>query len=89
VPGGITLLSNLDNNDPLLVAAPSCTVDGASFGCAFAGRQPGDRRRLTLLDVPIDYDGTPLLRELDLISALSNIILNKHLRARVRPVVEA
>src|SRR6266404_2505846 len=59
VPGGIALLSNLDNNNQLLVAAPSCTVDGASLPDAHLQvGSPAIDAGLTLLDVPIDYDGT-------------------------------
>ena len=59
-PGGIALSSNLDNIDPLLVAAaPSCTVDGASLPDAhLRAGSPAIDAGLTLLDVPIDYDGT-------------------------------
>src|SRR6267378_2889399 len=59
-PGGIALSSNLDNIDALLVAAPSCTVDAASIPDAhLQAGSPAIDAGLTLLDVPIDYAGTP------------------------------
>lgn len=73
-PAGIALSSNLDNIDPLLVAAPSCTVDRASLPDAhLRAGSPAIDAGLTLLDVPIDCDGTRVLRELNLMSALSNL----------------
>jgi acid phosphatase len=60
VPGGITYSSNLDNIDPRLVSAPSCTVDAASLPDAHLQvGSPAIDMGLTLLDVPIDYDGAP------------------------------
>ena len=58
-PGGITLAGNLDNIDPRIVTAPSCTVDAASIPDAHLqiGSLAIDMG-LTLLDVPMDYDGT-------------------------------
>jgi hypothetical protein len=58
-PGGIALAGNLDNIDPRLVTAPSCTVDAASTPDAHLQLgSPAIDMGLTLLDVPIDYDGT-------------------------------
>jgi acid phosphatase len=58
-PGGITLTGNLDNIDPRIVSAPSCTVDAASLPDAHLQLgSPAIDAGLTLLDVPIDYDGT-------------------------------
>jgi hypothetical protein len=58
-PGGITLTGNLDNINPRLVSAPSCTVDAASIPDAHLQLgSPAIDMGLTLLDVPIDYDGT-------------------------------
>jgi hypothetical protein len=59
-PGGIVLTGNLDNIDPRIVSAPSCTVDAASIPDAHLPLgSPAIDMGLTLLDVPIDYDGTP------------------------------
>src|SRR4029077_258654 len=58
--GGIALTGNLDNIDPRIVSAPSCTVDAASLPDAHLklGSPALDVGR-TLVDVPIDYAGTP------------------------------
>jgi len=58
-PGGITLAGNLDNIDPRIVTAPSCTVDAASIPDAHLQiGSPAIDMGLTVVDVPIDYDGT-------------------------------
>jgi hypothetical protein len=58
-PGGIALTGNLDNIDPRIVSAPSCTVDAASLPDAHLQLgSPAIDVGLTLVDVPIDYDGT-------------------------------
>jgi hypothetical protein len=58
-PGGIALAGNLDNLDPRIVTAPSCTVDAASIPDAHLQiGSPAIDIGLTLVDVPIDYDGT-------------------------------
>jgi len=58
--GGISLSGNLDNIDPRLVSAPSCTVDAASIPDAHLPLgSPAIDMGLTLADAPIDYAGTP------------------------------
>ncbi len=58
-PGGIALAGNLDDIDPRIVSAPSCTVDAASIPDAHLQLgSPAIDMGLTLLDVPTDYDGT-------------------------------
>src|SRR4029077_6358088 len=58
-PGGIALTGNLDNIDPRIVSAPSCTVDAASLPDVHLQLgSPAIDVGLTLVDVPIDYDGT-------------------------------
>jgi hypothetical protein len=58
-PGGIALTGNLDNIDPRIVSAPSCTVDAASLPDAHLQLgSPAIDVGLTLVDVPVDYDGT-------------------------------
>jgi len=58
-PGGITLAGNLDNIDPRIVTAPSCTVDAASIPDAHLQiGSPAIDMGLTVVDVPIDYNGT-------------------------------
>jgi hypothetical protein len=53
------LTGNLDNLDPRLVTAPSCTVDAASTTDAHLQLgSPAIDTGLTLPDVPNDYDGT-------------------------------
>ena len=59
-PGGVILSGNMDNINPLLVSAPSCTVDAASIPDAhLQAGSPAIDAGLTLADVPIDYAGTP------------------------------
>jgi hypothetical protein len=58
-PAGVSLSGNLDNIDPRIVTAPSCTVDAASIPDAhLQAGSPAIDVGLTLVDVPIDYDGT-------------------------------
>jgi acid phosphatase len=58
-PGGVVLSGNLDNIDPRLVAAPSCTVDASSVPNAYLQTgSPAVDAGLTLSDVPKDYAGT-------------------------------
>jgi hypothetical protein len=58
-PSGVTSSGNLDNIDPLLVAAPGCTVDDPSVPNAYLQTgSPALDAGLTLLDVPVDYAGT-------------------------------
>ncbi|HET7152094.1 MAG TPA: choice-of-anchor Q domain-containing protein, partial [Candidatus Acidoferrum sp.] len=59
-PSGVTSSGNLDNIDPLLVAAPGCTVDDPSVPNAYLQvGSPATDAGVTLLDVPVDYAGTP------------------------------
>src|SRR4029077_7745056 len=58
-PGGIALTGNLENVDPKKAPAPSCTVDAASLPDVHLQLgSPAIDVGLTLVDVPIDYDGT-------------------------------
>ena len=59
-PSGVSSSGNLDNTNPLVVSAPSCTVDAPSVPNAYLQTgSPAIDAGVTVLALPLDYAGTP------------------------------